>query len=163
MRWHLQFSAMCLACLGMISTASADTLQIAAPGFTAHGSNPGEVNQGLLLNAQGSYFAPVVFPISSQSVCQFKLIYRDNDADVDVTASLLRKRVKIGGNAFDPPVVMASVSSTGADANVRRAATKAVAQRQIDTDNSFYFVELVFPLATLEALGVEIDVQPTCP
>src|SRR5437879_5676100 len=89
----------CIA--GTVTAARAETLQIAAPAFTGHSAaSEGDVNQGLLLNAQGSYFAPVVFPASGQLVCRFKLIYRDNDADVNLTASLQRKLVQIGGNAF---------------------------------------------------------------
>jgi hypothetical protein len=160
--------ALCWVGFGTISGTSAETLQIAAPGFAPHGKagvpgNFGEVFQGLLLNAAGNYYAPVVFPTTGQSVCRFRLIYRDNDADVNVTARLLRKRFALGGNAFDPPVTMAAVASSGADPTVRRAGTATIAQAQINTANSFYFVELEFPANTLEALGVEINIQPTCP
>lgn len=152
-----------------IPRAGADVLQIAGPAFTGHGvpsftpAAQGDVNQGLLLNAQGSYFAPVLFPTSGQQVCRLALVYRDNDADFDVSASLLRKPAVIGGNAFDPPITMASVSSSGADNAVRESETTVVKRRIINTGNFFYFVELHFPQATLEAIGVQVEVKPTCP
>lgn len=163
MKLLTQILSACFTCLAVTSMASAETMQISASGFTAHGPNPGEVNQGLLLNAQGKYYAPVVFPAKGQLVCRFKLVYRDNDTDVDLTARLFRKLAIIGGNPFDPPVLMASVSSSGAAATTRRAATAIIVQRVINNTNSLYYVEIDFPLTTLEALGVEIDVQPTCP
>jgi len=151
------------------SVAGADVLQIAGPAFTGHGvpsftpAAQGDVNQGLLLNAQGSYFAPVVFPKSGQQVCRFALVYRDNDSDVDLSASLLRKAAAIGGNAFDPPFTMASVSSSGADNAVRAAESSTVRRRIVNTDNFFYYVEMHFPQATMEAIGVRLEVKPTCP
>src|SRR4051794_6606847 len=110
---YLGFFAFCAAAAGASAMGSAEVIQIAAPGFVPHATNttsanPGEVFQGLLLNASGFYYAPVVFPGGGQVVCQFKLVYRDFDADFDITARLLRKVINIGGSAFDPPVVMAS-------------------------------------------------------
>lgn len=162
------FLTLCVVGLGTGAKAAAETIQIAAPGFTPHVAsavpgNFGEVSQGLLLNAQGFYFAPVVFPATDQFVCRFKLIYRDNEPDFNVTARLLRKAIAIGGNAFTPPVVMATVASTGTGANLRRAQTAAITQPKILTGRYFYFVELSSPANTLEVAGVQIDVETTCP
>jgi hypothetical protein len=159
----------CFATLGASEKASAETLQIAALGFVPHWfpgypTNPGSASEGLLVNARGIHFASVIFPTSGKLVCRFRLIYRDYNFGYDISARLMRKSIAIGGGAFAPPVVMASVASSGADPVERRAVTSAIALSKINNLTAFYFVELVIEdNFNLEVLGVQIDVQTTCP
>ena len=159
------------AIFGFSAAASAFILQISATGFAprcpcdnpASNTDIGEEHLGRLLNAEGQYFAPVVFPAPGR-VCKFALIYRDNDAaGVNVTAKLMRKRFAAGDDAFNPPVVMAKAKSAGADNFIRIAEDTTIKQGAIHPGNSFYFVELDVPFSTLEVLGVQIDFRKTCP
>lgn len=143
------------------TSASAALLNIAAVAFTPRSpSGAGENLQGMLGNALGKYYAPVLFP-SAGRVCRLYLAFRDNDVDVGVTARLLRKVILLGGNAFTPPVVMAQVTSGGASNNVRRANDGTIVQPSVDITNSVYYIELEFPLQTLEVIGVQIDFRTT--
>ena len=167
------FFILCAGVFGLTPAPAAEVLQISATSFVLRcsaencpetGLNEfGEGFQGLLLNARGLYFAPVVFPTTGVSVCRFTLWYRDNDAEIDVTARLLRKKVAIGDNAFTTPGVMAQVSSSGGNDTLQRATTSTVSGRLVNTKKFFYFVELEIPGSTLEIVGVQIDFRPTCP
>jgi hypothetical protein len=158
----------CIAAALGTSVANATVLQISATGLvlrTSVGSTdePGAESKGLLTDTQGRYFAPVVFPTSGENVCSFAVIFRDNDA-LNITAKLKKKPFTLGTDtAFDPPVTMAQVSSSGGSMNTRRAATTAVTQRLIDTQRAFYYVELDVPeAANIDVLGMQINVKPTC-
>jgi len=130
--------------------------------FSGGTSTPGETSQGLLLDAKGRYYAAVVFP-SSGNVCKLSLVFRDNDADQNVTARLIRKGYAAGGNAFAPPLVMAQVASTGASNPTRVISDATIVQPAVYL-GAFYYVELVLPIETLEVLGVSIDFRTTaCP
>jgi len=157
------------ALLGLSGTASAFILQISATAFVPRDeavpdTDIGEEFNGLLLNADGRYFAPVVFPRAGR-VCSFSLVFRDSDGDpgIDITARLMRKKFGGAAGAFDPPVVMARAKSTGADNFIRVAEDVTIKQGAIRPGNSFYFVELDVPFSTLEVLGVQIDFRETCP
>jgi len=168
------------ALLGTMPGARAEVVQIAAPAFTVHcpctpvagdtesiGSvefnNVTGTPRGLLQNAQGRYYAAVPFPRSGHNVCRFSLVYRDNDADHDVTARLLKKAVVIGGQTtFDDATVMARVRSAGAAAEMRRKSTRKITEPGIDTADAFYFVELELPENLIEVVGVQVEVKKTC-
>ena len=157
------------ALFGPYSAHSA-TIQISATSLalrTAANSNDlvGEATVGLLQNPAGHYFASVPFSDDGQSVCRFTMIYRENDVDHDISASLQKKPFKVNSNkTFDPPITLASVSSNGASDNTRRASTKQIKQALLDLTNGFYFVELDVPQgANAEIFGLQIDVEPTCP
>ena len=157
------------AMFGTISVANAELLQISATGLvlrTASASSDlvGIEDKGLLSGTSGRYFAPVPFP-NGVTVCAFSLIYHDNDGN-DVTARLLKKHFTLGApTAFNLPVVMAEVSSTGASSNVRRARKLNIKQPLIDATKAFYFVELVVPSVTfIDILGLQIEYNATtCP
>ena len=159
-------SLVALASMLQIQTsASAALLNIAAVAFTPRTPSTlnGEVVQGMLANADGRYYAPVIFP-SAGNICRFLLAFRDNDVDIGVTARLLRKVISVGGSAFTPPVVMAQVTSGGASNHTRRIADLTIVQPAIDLATSVYYVELVVPGPTLEIIGVQIDFRTTaCP
>ena len=163
------FFAMSFATAGVLASPThADNINISATAFalrTASGSSDvtGEGGNGLLQNATGKYFAPVVFPVNGVNICSFALALRDFDVDFDVSASLLRKSYTLGGSAFTPPAVLASVGSTGAIDAVRRRATNTVATPKVNNARAYYYVELDVPASTLQVLGVEIVYKPTCP
>jgi hypothetical protein len=147
-------------------------LQISATSFTlrcpCNNAPPtndefGEASNGLLLNAEGDYYAPVVFPTNGDRVCAFSLVARDSESTANVTASLFRKTFAAGGNAFDPPIRMARAQTSGAANGIQVVSDNTITRPQVGTANSFYFVALTVPANTLEVLGVQIDVRPTCP
>jgi len=158
------------AAFGSVSVARADILQISAIGFTLRtptGSSDqiGEEMNGTLFWAGGRYMAPVVFPTDGLQVCSFALIYRDFDADHDVFASLQKKSFRLGTDtALEPTVVMAEVSSSGADTNTRRAKKSKIKQATVTASRAFYFVTIDIPEPSqLEILGVQIEYKATCP
>src|SRR5687767_11372305 len=121
---QITFALAVAGLLGASSMAAADIINISATALvlrTEAGSADvvGEEGQGLLQNARGTYFAPVVFPAGAGSVCRFSMVYRDFD-DNDITARLLKKTYVIGGSAFTPPVVMATLQTGGSVDAVRR-------------------------------------------
>jgi hypothetical protein len=159
-----------LGIAGWAHSAMAAVIQIPAVGFVLRCSAAncppdgsarlGEQSQGLLLNARGTYFSPVVFPNFAERVCRFVLWARDNDGDINVTARLMRKRLATT-NAFAPPEVMAQVSSTGANPNLRAFIDSTIAA-PLPNASFVYYVELVVPGETLEVAGVRIETRPTC-
>ncbi len=162
--------AACATAFGA-SAASADIVSIAAPAFTMHcpcATPPdverfGQVINGLLTETKGILYAAVPFTTDGANVCSFTMIYRDNDADKNVVAVLKKKPFTLGGSAFDPPLNMAAVASTGADNGVRKASTSLINQRTLTLTSAFYYVQVQFVADTLEFLGVQIVVKPTCP
>ncbi|HEX9905692.1 MAG TPA: hypothetical protein VGA77_12070 [Propylenella sp.] len=154
------------ALLGLSGTASAFILQISATAFVPRDeavpdTDIGEESNGLLLNADGRYFAPVVFPRAGR-VCSFTLVARDNDGDFNVNARLMRKRFGGGAGAFDPPVVMARAHTSSASNDIQTDTDTTIAQAVINAANSFYYVELNLPFEALEVLGVQIDFRNSC-
>jgi len=171
--YSLMNSAM-MALLGSLLAAPlarADTLQISGAGLVRHcpcDVDPADdalVEQGVLKPqaTNGRYFAAVVFPRDGETVCRFSMVYRDVNAADTVTAQLLRKRFTAGGSAAIEPVVMAKVKSAGGTPNTVRIATDStIRSGQINTNTSFYFIEVQVPTVNLEILGFQIEVAPTC-
>ena len=153
--------------LGASSIAVADIINISATALvlrTEAGSADlvGEEGQGLLQNARGTYFAAVIFPAGGGSVCRFSMVYRDFDSN-DITARLLKKTYAIGGSAFTPPVVMATLQTTGSVDAVRRKTATNINQPIISFARTFYYVEVTIPFQALQVMGLEIDFRTTCP
>ena len=123
---------------------------------------PGEGTNGLLQNAKGKFYAPVIMPVAGVNVCRFNLVFRDFDAG-KITARLLKKTYDLGGSAFTPPVVMAKLESAGAVDAIRRATTLTITEPTVSTTRTHYFVELEIEDTPLQVLGVELVVKPTCP
>jgi len=153
------------------SYASADTLQISGAGLVRHcpcDVDPADdalVEQGVLKPqvSNGLYFAPVVFPRDGETVCRFTMVYRDVNAADTITAQLLRKRFTVGGNAANAPVVMSTVKSAGGTTNTVRVATDTtIGTPLINTNTSFYFIQVQVPTVNLEILGFQIEVGQTC-
>jgi hypothetical protein len=167
MRRVLLTSAVAFLSLLQVTTSFAAIINIPAITFVPRDlasstTQTGEAFQGLLLNASGRYYAPVVFP-SAGSVCSVSVAFRDNDPESNIIVRLLRKGFTVGGNAFTAPVVMASTNSTGASETTRLIEDTSIAQPAISF-LAFYYVELVIPANTQEVIGVSIDFRPTaCP
>ena len=161
--------ALCAAFFFVLTpSANAELIRISATTFalrTASGSTDlvGESGAGLLQNAKGSYFAPVDFPTTG-NVCRFSLVYRDFDTNFQIVARLIKKKIALGGSAFDPPITMAKVRTGVAAASngVMRKATNVITEPATPSA-AFYFVELDVPATTLQVLGVEIIQKPSCP
>ena len=158
--------ALCAAMTGLATAARADIIQIAAVAFANRSTSTsvGDPNFGMLSNATGTFFAAVPFTTHGDNVCKFDLVYRDNDSDFGITAKLMKKRVQIGNTPFVPAVTIARVvtGNAAAAAGVQRRSDATINQPTIDLMRGFYYVELTVPAATLEVLGVQIDVRPTC-
>jgi hypothetical protein len=161
----LSLTLSCLA-FGLTTAATADILQIPAITFVnragATGDVIGDAQGGALTNAPGTLYAAVPFSTNGAVVCRFILVYRDNDADINITARLLKKPIDIGGFPFDPPIEMAKVRSGGGDAGVARRTDRTITQPVLDLLNAFYYVELSLPGDTLEVLGVQIETKTSC-
>lgn len=155
------------AALVFALTAAASAARINIPGVTfvprdfGGETINGEATAGMLANADGVYYAPVIFP-SGGKVCSFALVFRDVDLEEGITARLLRKKYKVGGNAFSGPAEMASLQTVGQSDSIRRKVTTSIKQPNIDLASSFYFVELTMPIVTLQTIGVEIEYKKTC-
>ena len=150
-----------------LSPAHSAILQISATTFVPRTGNDtpdssqGAAFAGILSGARGFYYAPVDLPAGSR-VCRFSLVYRDFDADSNIQANLLRKGFPAGGSAFDPPTTMATAQSTGASDAIRTAVDTTIAAAAINPQRAFYYVELIMPATTLEAIGVQVDYRPQC-
>jgi hypothetical protein len=150
------------------SNAVADTIQIPAVAFAQRASSiePGVAQFGTLTTAEGKYYAAVPFPYSSNGdfVCSFKLIHRDNDAELEVIARLFKKRILVGQSPFGKPVRMAQARS-GAGAAVTAitvVSDTSIAGNPLVLNSAFYYVELEITGTTVEVLGVQIEYGPVC-
>jgi hypothetical protein len=148
------------------TTAVADIIQIPAIAFTQRESSdlPGAANAGTLTNAEGKYYAAVPFPRDGELVCRFSLVHRDNDAQLEVIASLLKKRIIVGGTPFSTPVLMARVRSGASNAvsGITVVNDTSINSNLLALNNAFYYVELQVTGATVEVLGVQIEYAPVC-
>jgi hypothetical protein len=160
------FATLCTSLAGTTLSTRADIIQIPAIAFTTRSSSqlPGEENHGTLTTAKGNYYAAVPFTTDGAVVCRFGLVHRDNDADSEIVALLVRKNIVAGGMPFAPPDVMARVSTgvatTTSGVQIKNA--PRIRAAVIHLDNEFYYVELQFGSDLLEALGVQIEVKPAC-
>ena len=161
----------CLLALGR--SAHAELIVLSAVDFvkrcivecTVPNGDENVIDRGVLKpNDGGRFFASVSFPVNGQRVCSFALVYHDINANDPLTAKLIRKRFVLGADAFNNPIVMASVASAaGVTDAARRVTTTAINQPVIQKGNSFYYVEVFAKTINLDFLGVQIDVRPTCP
>ena len=109
------------------------------------------------------YYKSISFPKDGQKVCKFSLVYHDINNTDPLVARLMKKKFKVGEDAFSAPVVMATVSSgPGVVDAARRASTTNVASRTIQKKNAFYYVEVDSQTIHLNIIGVQIDVRSTC-
>jgi len=161
--------ALCVGVLGLLPTAQAELLSYAATDFVQRcpcdiEGDHTEVKDGVLVlvDINLRYFRSVDLPEGEQ-VCQFTLIYHDINGNDTMTAHLVRKAFTVGGDPFSSPQIMATVSSaSGVSNTVRKATTTTITDPTITKENAFYYVELDAPTINLNALGVQIDVRPSC-
>ena len=155
-----------LTAMAFASIAQAEIIQISATALVLRSDSGtdsiGTAQNGVLQNARGKFYAPVVFPANGDDICRFSMVYRDFDAEADITARLLRKPLNVGGFAFNPPNELASVASFGTNQNMRRATTTDIAGANIALATNFYFVEVDLPANTLQVVGLQIDFRPIC-
>jgi hypothetical protein len=164
----LSFATLAAAIVAWMPAATAEIIQISAITFVVRERDPalglGVAQQGVLTDAKGIFYAAVNFPANGQRVCKFSLVYRDNDADSQTLARLLKKKIILGDVPFTPPVLMAGMNTgiaTGA-MGVKRKSLTAITEPIIDLNNAFYYVEIQNTSTLLEVLGVEIDVRQAC-
>ncbi|HEX9905415.1 MAG TPA: hypothetical protein VGA77_10665, partial [Propylenella sp.] len=94
----------------------------------------------------------------------FSLVYHDINNNDPLVAKLMKKKFKVGEDAFSAPVVMATVNSgPGVVDAARRASTTNIASRTIQKKNAFYYIEVFSETINLNIIGVQIDVRATCP
>ena len=148
---------------GQVAQASEHIINIPALALLPTGTATGDRNfggDGILANAEGTFYAAVNFPKFGRSVCSFTLYARDNDA-LDVQANLYLKGIG-SASTFAPATLMASVSTAGFSTTLKGFTTTAVTNRVISGDR-FYFVEVVFPTGiNVDVLGLKIVHLPTC-
>lgn len=162
--------AIVAATFAFAPAAKADMISISGAAFiqqcpcSASGNLP-DVNKGVLVPTdQSNLYAAVDFPKNGQKICSLSVVYQDINANDAMTAKLFRKAFVVGGNPFNNPTVIASVSSAPGVVNtVRKATTTTINSPTINETTGFYYVEVSVPTINLNLLGVQIDYRPTCP
>ncbi|MDQ4095333.1 MAG: hypothetical protein M3174_03900 [Actinomycetota bacterium] len=102
----------------------------------------GEV-RGDMDNAKGSFFEEVRLP-NRATVENLRLIVNDGDADTDVFALLLRRRIEHGiSNAGGLTVMATARSSDGVVNTIRRFNDSSISAPRINNADFEYYVELV--------------------
>ncbi len=97
--------------------ARADIISISGATFIQQcpcngGDNLPNVNKGVLVPTDVStFYAPVDFPVNGRKICSVSLVYQDINGNDNMTARLHRKAFAVGGNPFNNPTVIATVSS----------------------------------------------------
>jgi len=155
--------AFCVCMVGLSEAAKAERICKSAIPMQALGGNAGFEFQGLRVQADGDLFADFQLP-DGQRICSFRLKFRDNDPNFDVTATLERKNAADGVNPVSNPQVMGKVVSSGAKAKTRSKTDSTITNPQIDTDNFSYYVRVSLPAGNnIELINVCVTVLPTCP
>jgi hypothetical protein len=152
--------------------ASAETLAISATGMVrrcpCNMGDPDDVAEeknGVVINKlnPGRYFVPVVFPVTSgQKICSLSLVYDDSNGAENTLIKLLRKKYATGGNPFQKPTLIATVSSTGFTDKIGIATTTAISNPKIDANDGFYYLEVDTVNVNLNIIGFKIDYKPNC-
>jgi hypothetical protein len=150
---------------GSPASVSAAVVNVPAVTFVPRGASAtGDVTQGFLANGgvPGTYYAAVSMPVG-QNVCGLRFWARDNDGDGNMTARLVRKQLVAGdGVGFGPPPeVMASVGTTGSDADTQTFDDATIVAPTI-VNTYIYWLEIEFEQGFLEALAIRVFTAPTC-
>lgn len=160
--------ALSASALFLCTPARADVVSISAMGFegsfpaTTGIDPPSQVNGVMKPDGPTLMFAPVDFPAAGL-ICRLTLVYDDVNAGQKITARLIRKRIITGSSTFDPPLIMATVDSTGLAGTMQKASTRAVVPRTINEVSNFYYVEVTAENFNTSLVGVQIEYKPTCP
>jgi hypothetical protein len=148
-------------------TVSLDVTGFAFHADTTHFAGTGDVCQTQTAPAAGREFqgtgdgvggfiGNVDLPQGAR-ISAFRVSARDNDADVDVHAYLVRKRLAPStGDGFGGYNVLASVASSGSSTTLRRFSTTNVSGGRVDTATFAYFAELVNCADTVDPIGVQV-------
>lgn len=153
--------------LGLVPAASAGAITLPAVTFQPRGGGVADsATQGFLSNEGNNvtYYSMVPGLPAGQNICRFILWVRDNDADFNVTARLVRKQILTGsGVGFgNPPETLAQVTIGGASTDTRHRTDTTITEPLI-RGNFLYWVELQMPGGFLDALAVGIVYLATCP
>jgi hypothetical protein len=106
---------------------------------------------------RGTYIASVNLPQGAR-VTALRLTARDNDADFDTHAYLVRKRMapKAGVDGFGGYGVLAQATSIGSSTALRRFSVSAISAPVIDNASFAYMAEIVNCVDTVDPIGVQI-------
>jgi hypothetical protein len=156
---------------GAAPAAKAAILSMPAVGFIQYcepscpdGAGVPTLDHGVLkANAFTRLYAAVDFPVNGQKICSLSIVYQDINNNDAMTATLFRKGFVVGGNAFNNPVAVGSVSSAAGVVNSVRKTTKALDSPIINENTGFYYVQVTLGTFNLNLIGVQIDYRPTCP
>jgi hypothetical protein len=155
--------ALCAFVVGLSEAAQAERICKSAIPMQALGGNSGFEFQGLRVQADGDLFTDFQLP-DGQSICSFRLRFRDNDPNFNVTATLERKNAADGVNPVSNPQIMGKVASSGAKTKTRSKTDSTISNPQIDTDSFSYYVRVHLPPGnSIELINVCVTVLPTCP
>jgi hypothetical protein len=150
--------------------AKAAILSIPAVGFSQFcdpgcSTNPPTLDRGVLKPAAATtLYAAVDFPTNGEKICSLSLVYQDKNNNDPITARLYRKSFAAGvSNAFNNPVVIATVNSAAGVSDTARKAATMLDSPTINEISGFYFVQVSLPTINLNLIGVQIDYRPSCP
>ena len=106
----------------------------------------------------GGFFGSVNLPTGA-TITRFRFSVRDNDADENAYAYLLRKRLAQPAtpvDGFQAYKVLAQTGSSGASTDLRQFTDATVDHPGVQNGSFAYFVEIVNCVATVDPLGVQI-------
>jgi hypothetical protein len=147
---------------GQSGTAATRKVSISAPAFvgreySVHNRNGGQLNAcadfvplqnggenlGDLDNSKGSYMAFLRLEQNS-TVRKVRLFVNDADADDDVSAYLIRRKIVPGLATTDGYKVMGRAQSSGAvTATIRRFTDDTINGAVVDNNEFAYFIEMI--------------------
>ena len=115
------------------------------------------------IQASGDFFAALPSLPDGIHVCGFSATFRDNDASHDLTATLERRSGIAGSSINNQPQIMATVKSTGANANIRIKSTQSISNSTVDAERFAYFVRVSLPAGnTIDLVKLGLDLKISC-
>lgn len=105
----------------------------------------------------GTYIASLNLPQGAH-VTALRLSARDNDADKNVQAFIVRKRMapKAGVDGFGGYTTMTEAVSNGASTALRRFSNTVISTPVIDNTQFAYMAEIVNCVDTVDPIGVQV-------
>ena len=151
------------AAFGSPTIATAAHFQISALGLDTLTGKRGVEFHGTLSQASGDFFAALPSLPDGIHVCGFSATFRDNDASHDLTATLERRSGIAGSSINNQPQIMATVKSTGANANIRIKSTQSISNSTVDAERFAYFVRVSLPAGnTIDLVKLGLDQKISC-
>lgn len=153
-----------------VSPAIAEIVQIPGPAFVRQcpcniSTDPATESNGSISvsNGASSYFATLPYS-GAAKVCAMSMIYRDVNQAEQLTVTLLRKKIDIGGSIDAAPGVVARVRSAGGAPNtVRKADAPTINSPTVNSATGFYYLRADFENVNMDLVGVQVDIRPNCP